>query len=229
VALVLLWNRKQLRTSHAAPAPAHAVTSGDPALRGWRLLRSPVILRNLCFFFLTAVASGGIWSYTIVALGALYQTPLRIASTALTLYLLMAAFGVLLGGVIADRTRQHTRVAAIGLAISAAAILVIALVDLHAWLLMLMMVVGGLLNGVVQPSRDMIVRSATPPGSFGKVFGFVSAGFNVGGVVSPLLYGWMMDHGAPRAVFLTVVVMTLVSLLTVLTPAKRIARVVPAE
>src|SRR5581483_5013959 len=172
---------------------------------------------------------GGIWSYTIVALGALYQTPLRIASTALTLYLLMAAFGVLLGGVIADRTRQHTRVAAIGLAISAAAILVIALVDLHAWLLMLMMVVGGLLNGVVQPSRDMIVRSATPPGSFGKVFGFVSAGFNVGGVVSPLLYGWMMDHGAPRAVFLTVVVMTLVSLLTVLTPAKRIARVVPAE
>ena len=47
------------------------------------------------------------------------------------------------------------------------------------------------------PSRDMIVREVTPPGSFGKVFGFVTTGFNIGGVVSPLIFGALMDHGAP--------------------------------
>ena len=52
------------------------------------------------------------------------------------------------------------------------------------------------------PSRDMIVREVTPPGSFGKVFGFVTTGFNIGGIVSPLIFGAIMDHGSPRLVFL---------------------------
>ena len=67
------------------------------------------------------------------------------------------------------------------------------------------MSLGGLLNGMIQPSRDMMVRAVTPPGSFGKVFGFVSTGFNLGGMVAPLLYGWLMDHGEPRAIFMIVV------------------------
>ena len=47
----------------------------------------------------------------------------------------------------------------------------------------------------------MIVRDVTPPGSFGKVFGFVTTGFNIGGIVSPLIFGAIMDHGSPRLVF----------------------------
>ena len=58
----------------------------------------------------------------------------------------------------------------------------------------------------MMPSRDMIVREVTPPGSFGKVFGFVTTGFNIGGIVSPLIFGAVMDHGSPRLVFLLVVV-----------------------
>jgi MFS family permease len=59
----------------------------------------------------------------------------------------------------------------------------------------------GLLVGAVQPARDMLVRKAAPPGSAGRVFGIVSTGFNIGGIVGPLLFGWLMDQGAPRAVF----------------------------
>jgi MFS family permease len=77
--------------------------------------------------------------------------------------------------------------------------------------------IGGLLSGIIQPSRDMIVRAVTPAGSFGKVFGFVTTGFNVGGVVGPLFFGWLMDRGEPRLIFLAVVAITLVSLLTVST------------
>ena len=45
------------------------------------------------------------------------------------------------------------------------------------------------------PSRDMMVRDVTPAGSFGKVFGFLSTGFNAAGVVAPIVFGLMMDNG----------------------------------
>jgi len=141
----------------------------------------------------------------------------------------MAALGVLLGGFIADRTRRHATVAAIGLAIGAAAILTVATVDLGTGMLILAMVVAGTMNGVIQPSRDMIVRAVTPAGSVGKVFGFVTAGFNLGGVLGPLIYAFMMDHGAPRGVFLTVAALTLISLVTVMMPQSRAPVAVPAE
>ena len=48
----------------------------------------------------------------------------------------------------------------------------------------------------------MLVRAVTPPGAFGRVFGFVSSGFNIGSMFAPMIYGLMMDHGEPRAVFL---------------------------
>ena len=59
----------------------------------------------------------------------------------------------------------------------------------------------GLLGGLVMPSRDLIVREVTPPGSFGKVFAFVTTGYHVAGILAPLLYGALLDHGAPRSVF----------------------------
>jgi FSR family fosmidomycin resistance protein-like MFS transporter len=212
VAFVLLAQRRVLA---AAPAPKQRqrVSAGD----GWRLLMTPAILRNLGFFTLLALAGGGISNFSIVALVALYNTPLWAANTALSGFLLMAALGVLLGGVIADRTRHHTRVAALGFALSACVILVIGTVALPSAMLILLMGIGGLLSGIIQPSRDMIVRAVTPAGSFGKVFGFVTTGFNVGGVVGPLFFGWLMDRGEPRLIFLAVVAITLVSLLTVST------------
>jgi MFS family permease len=96
-------------------------------------------------------------------------------------------------------------------------ILVIGTVALPSAMLIVLMGIGGLLSGIIQPSRDMIVRAVTPAGSFGKVFGFVTTGFNLGGVVGPLFFGWLMDRGEPRAIFLAVVAVTLVSLLTVST------------
>ena len=59
----------------------------------------------------------------------------------------------------------------------------------------------GLLGGMVMPSRDLIVREVTPPGAFGKVFAFVTTGYHVAGILAPLLFGALLDHGAPRRVF----------------------------
>src|SRR5215475_7259629 len=132
----------------------------------------------------------------------------------------MAAAGVLVGGFIADRTPHHERVAAVGFAFTAAMAILLGWVDMPAAILIGVMSAGGLLNGVIQPSRDMMVRAVTPVGSFGKVFGFVSTGFNLGGMVSPLLYGMLMDRGEPRAIYLIVTAFIFLALLTAITRAK---------
>ena len=85
------------------------------------------------------------------------------------------------------------------------------------------MAVCGFFYGVIMPSRDMIVREVTPPGSFGKVFGFVTTGFNIGGIVSPLIFGAIMDHGSPRLVFLLVAAFSLIAIVTVATRPRRAA------
>ena len=65
-------------------------------------------------------------------------------------------------------------------------------------LLAIAMGLSGLIFGMMQPARDMLVRRAAPPGAIGRVFGIVTTGFNIGGIVGPLLFGWIMDHGSPR-------------------------------
>ena len=76
------------------------------------------------------------------------------------------------------------------------AALLIGSVDLGALLLILVMSLAGLCSGMVMPSRDMIVREVTPPGSFGKVFAFVTTGYHIAGILAPLLFGALLDHGA---------------------------------
>jgi FSR family fosmidomycin resistance protein-like MFS transporter len=187
---------------------------------GLGLLLSPPILRNLLFFFCLAMANGGIQTFTVVGMGALHGTPASVANIALSGFLLFSAGGVLLGGVIADRTPHHERVAAAGFACTATMAILMAWVNMPAAVLIGVMSLGGLLNGIIQPSRDMMVRAVTPPGSFGKVFGFVTTGFNLGGMISPLLFAWLMDRGDPRAIFMIVVAFIFLALVTVITRAK---------
>ncbi|MDE1903751.1 MAG: MFS transporter, partial [Alphaproteobacteria bacterium] len=211
MALVLLLNRDALPEPVAAPR----VTPTSPAVSdktGWHLLFSPPIIRNVAFFVILSMATGGISGFSIVALGALYGTPVATANFVLSAYLLCNAIGVLAGGYVATRAHRHEFVAVVGFIGSGALILLVGLVDLGAGVLAMVMALSGFLNGVIQPSRDMIVRAATPHGSFGKVFGFVSTGFNFAGIAAPLLFGWLMDQAHPRSVFIVVAALTLLSL-----------------
>lgn len=199
--------------------PAKGPSSGGTKV-GLGLLLSAPILRNLMFFFCMAMATGGIQTFTVVGLEAIHGTTFSAANVALSGFLLCSAFGVLLGGIIADRTPHHERVAAVGFAFTSTMAILMAWVNMPAAVLVGVMSLGGLLNGMIQPSRDMMVRAVTPPGSFGKVFGFVSTGFNLGGMMAPLLYGWLMDRGEPRAIFMIVVGFFLLALVTAVTRAK---------
>jgi MFS family permease len=167
---------------------------------GWRLLFSPPIILNLFFFILLSLM-GGLNTFLVVALGALYGTSDTLANVALTGLLTMNALGVLVGGLLAPRTGQHVAVAAFGLAAAGIATALIGLIDFSPVALVLVGSLSGFFVGVTPPSRDMLVRAATPPGAIGRVFGFVSTGFNIGSAIAPMIYGSFMDHGQPRAVF----------------------------
>jgi len=187
----------------------------------WRLLLSPAILLNLIFFVLLAIISGGIYNYSAVALGALYATPVTTANAALTCFLVLSSIGVLAGGFLVTRTSRHSLVAGIGLFAVALFTTLIAEFDLGSVVLIAAMTAAGFFSGVIMPSRDMIVRAITPPGSFGKVFGFVTTGFNIGGIIAPLIFGAIMDHSSPRLVFLGVAACSLIAIVPVATRLRR--------
>jgi len=195
--------------------PAHPSKPRGEEPASWQLLLSPPILLNLLFFVVLSMVGGGLNQYLVVGLGALYGTPPVLANTALTGLLAMSAMGVLLGGALAGRTARHNLVACAGLVVTGSASALIALVDPGALLLVLIASLSGFASGMTMPSRDMIVRSVTPQGSFGKVFGFVTTGFHIGGMVAPLIFAQFLDHGYPRGVFLYVAACALVAIATV--------------
>ena len=185
------------RSGQAADAGANSA----PASSAWRMLLAPPILLNLGFFILTSIM-GGLGTFLIVALGALYGTSTTLANVALSGLLLLNALGVLVGGFLASWTKRHATVAALCLAGTGIVTALVGVIDFAPAALVSMMSLSGLFVGMAAPSRDMLVRAVTPPGAFGRVFGFVSSGYNIGAMIAPTIYGMMMDHGAPRSMFL---------------------------
>jgi MFS family permease len=82
-------------------------------------------------------------------------------------------------------------------------------------LLAVAMVLAGFCLGVTSPSRDMLVRAATPRGASGKVYGFVYSGLDLGSSITPLVFGWLLDLGAPRTIFVVAAGLMLLTIVTV--------------
>jgi MFS family permease len=179
---------------------------------------TPTIIVLTAFFMLLSLSTAGIGNFGVVALMSGYGTSFSTANIALTALLGCSAIGVLAGGFLADRTERHGQFAAVCFALNAAIVLAIALFTLQPALLIAAMAAAGFLGGVIAPSRDMLVRNAAPPGAAGRAFGIVSTGFNIGGIISPLLFGWIMDQGMPHWVFgASAVFMALTVLLALVT------------
>ena len=186
------WLDKAQAAHSAAGGYAHV------NLRG---LLTPAVLSLVGFFTLLSLSSGALTNYSAVALVSMYGVTLSVANAALTAFLFATAIGVLAGGFIADATTRHGDVAAGGFGAAAVLTLAVGSVDLGPVFLVGAMGTAGFLSGMISPSRDMLVRAASPPGAFGRVFGIVTTGFNIGGTIGPMIGGWIMDHNLPRWVF----------------------------
>jgi MFS family permease len=162
---------------------------------------TPALIVLTVFFLLLSLSNAGISNFGVVALMSGYGATFSAANLALTAYLGASAAGVLAGGFLADHTERHGQLAAACFAVNAAILLLVAAVSLPQLLLAAAMGLAGFLSGVIAPSRDMMVRNAAPAGAAGRAFGIVSTGFNIGGIISPLLFGWIMDQNLPHWVF----------------------------
>ena len=183
-------------------------------------MSAPILLGTL-FFFGMSVAGYGIQSFSVSALHILHEAPIAEATTVLTAYLFASPVGVLAGGWVADRIRRrHDAFAALCIVMVAVCIGTVAAFRPPLAVIAVIFVVAGFFSGMVAPSRDMLIRSMTPPGEIAKVFGFVSTGFNLGGIVAPVMFGLLLDRSDPGSVFWVVSLVSLATVFTVLTTGR---------
>jgi predicted MFS family arabinose efflux permease len=185
-----------------------------PRVPGFRLLTSPPILMMFLFFFVVGSVSLGVAQFMPSALNEKYGLPLVDANLTLTVFLVAGAIGVLIGGFLADKTSRLDMVAATGFAAGAVTLILVAFVPLPFVLLVVTLGFGGFMIGIISPSRDLMVRSISPPGASGRVFGIVSTALSVAGATAPLFFGFLLDANAPTWVFLSSAALMLLAIVS---------------
>ena len=219
IALVMLANRHLLvEPTHSQGHWSTAAPMGT--LGGIRLLLSLPILMGFAFYASVSLTSGGMTSFGISALTLQFGVSLAEAGVAVSAYLLVAPVGALIGGWIADKHSNHDLLIAGCFGVLTLGAFAVGSLDLSWQTVMVVFAVTGFFVGAVNPARDMLIRSMIPPGQTGKVFGFVTSGLNVGGMIGPLLYGWLLDNASPNAVFLAIAVFSLATIAMVLLTAR---------
>lgn len=208
---VLATQRDVLKSrAHGAPAPKHTLANSV------ELFRQRPILLCFAYFCVLTIATIGIQTFLGTSLNAAYGIPLGLAASAITAYLLGGTTGILAGGFLAARTQHHDRVAATGLAAGALLMFLLAWSPVAAqWAIPLLALIGFSI-GSTGPSRDMIVRAATPPGASGRVYGFVYSGLDLGATLSPVAMGALIDHGHARGVAAAITVFLTIAIATVI-------------
>jgi predicted MFS family arabinose efflux permease len=215
--MAMQWNHmhdEAIPDGKEKPAKAKATDENGH----WAILLSRPMLIMSVFFTMTALQSGGMNSFFVVGLTSLHGTSAAAAGTALSAYLLAAAGGTLLGGVLADYSSRHDLTSAAAFAVSAVILLFIVLSPPGDAVLIAVMGLSGLMQGAIRPARDMMVRAAVPPNAIGKAFGFVSSGTSIGGSVAPVIFGWLIDLGRPDLVFWLLIGFTVLCILASVAP-----------
>lgn len=208
-AVALLWSRRGLlsgeveRTGEGArSARAQASTVG--------FLRAAVVWLAFAFFLLSTLAFGALQNFAPPVLQQTYGLTLALATSALSIYIVGSAGGILLGGFFAARDDGQARLIGMALLFSAALALVLASGLPPQWAVLGIMALMGFGVGFAGPSRDMLVRRAAlsrvSGDAFGRVYGFVYSGLDVGLALAPIVFGRLMDAGRPHAVLVGVAI-----------------------
>ena len=200
-ALALLWLRRADLALEPAAAPAPA--AGAPAGEGrFDFLRIPAVWMCFGFFFFYAGALSVVQTFAPGAAAQLHAVPLQWVALCLSIYMVCAAGGMLVGGFLAADPERCERIVATGFGFAAVVALSVALLPLPAVMVPVLFGVMGFVTGTAGPSRDLLVKRSTPEGATGRVYGVVYAGLDIGQAVVPLFVGALMDAQAWAGVWL---------------------------
>lgn len=159
------------------------------------ILKLPMVWWCFSFFFFSTITLAVVQNYSVIILQSLYSVSLQSATMTLTSYMLCAAAGMLSGGFVAAKWPiQSDQVVATCMAVAALLIALCASTWLSGLWAMVFLAATGFALGIGGPSRDMMIRNATPKGATGRVYGVVYSGLDAGFAVAPTLFGYFMDH-----------------------------------
>jgi MFS family permease len=210
-------------------APAAGTVDRDPrgsgaAASSFDFLRLPAVWMSFGFFFTMAVAFGGIQTFGPEAARMLHAVDLRWVALCLTIYMLSAAAGTLVGGYATTDPAHAERIVAAGYGVAAFVATVLALAPAPAWTVPALFALMGFGSGTAGPARDLLVRRASPPGATGRVYGFVYAGLDAGMAIAPAVFGAMMDRGMPAGVWLGIALFQALLIANAMTVARAAGR-----
>lgn len=215
---LLIALRLEIPRTEPDPTKVDAPQGGIKRQRA-SLFLSQALLLMFVFYVFASMTNSGMQAFVPSSLTELYEMPLNTANVALTVYLSTLAFGILLGGFVADKVRSNHALV-VGIMFAGGMLLMFLLAATHppVWLLFPIFAVAGAFHGVIMPSRDKMVREATPEGAAGKSFGFVSTGISLGSTAAPPLLGFVLDSGRPGLVFWAMAGFMLIAVLTTFAP-----------
>ena len=201
VVLAVLWfQREHLDLPAATPAAA----KGPAATEGsFDFLKLPAVWLCFGFFFFYAGALSIVQTFAPQAARDLHAVPPALVAICLTVYMVGSASGMVVGGFLASSNPERSeRIVGIAFGLAAAIALWVGFGAMHAALVPVAFGVMGFVTGISGPSRDMLVKRATPANATGRVYGVVYGGLDIGQALVPIGIGLLMDHGRLSAVWL---------------------------
>ncbi len=189
VLLVLVLQREHLQTRVLARNPV-----ADPG-HAMAFMKLPVVWWCFAFFFLSTMTLAVVQGFAVSILKAMHGVGFEAATLTLSAYMLCGAVGVFVGGFVAARAANCDRVVALAMGAGALLLALCGTGWLGATPTMVVLAATGFAVGIGGPSRDMMIKRATPQGATGRVYGLVYSGLDTGFAVSPLVFGALMDRG----------------------------------
>ena len=227
VAAILLQSRILQDQARHRPGD-HGMDRGAP-VSSRALLLNRTMLLFFAFYLLGAMAGAGLQSWLVTVLREVKGIGIEAASAALTATMVGNTLGVLVGGAVADRTKRVLLFATLTTIAGSALIFAVGVLSMGAALATAFLFCAGIAMGASRTPRDVMLKDAAPPGQIGKVFGFVSAGLPLGSAITPVPFGFLIDHHRPDLVLVLVAAVLLASIFCVGTAkATASARPVPA-
>ena len=218
ILLALVMNRDRLRTEVVVR------TESGSAAGHFDFMRLPVVWWCFGFFLLSTMTLAAVQSFSVSILKAVHGVSFESATFTVTAYMLCGALGMFVGGFVAARHPRHSdRVVAVCMTVGAVLMTLCATGWLGASGTMGVLALTGLAIGIGGPSRDMMIKKATPKGATGRVYGTVYSGLDVGFAIAPLLFGLFMDRGWYAATLAGAAVALLASVVVALGVGRRTA------
>ena len=204
VLAVLVWQRRAVddRAAETMTPGAATVAAASGAGEGtFAFLRLPSVWLCFSFFVFSTAVLTAVQSFAGPALSRMYGVSAASTGYMVTGYMLAGVAGMLLGGFVAARVARLELTIGACLCGSAVLLLLVGSGWLPGGMALVLTSLAGLGTGLAGPSRDMLIKRASPPGATGRVYGTVYSGLDIGFALSAPVFGAILDRGSAGGVF----------------------------